>query len=311
MNLRDLRYIVAIADQGHFGRAAETCHVSQPTLSGQVAKLETELDVQIFQRASRKIIATEAGREIIAHARRALAAADDLVASARAHRDPLIGNIRMGVIPTIAPYLMPYVLPGTATGLPEAPLVLVEDLTENLVPMVTSGRLDCALIATQVDPAHLTSTGLFEEAFYVVAPPNHAFAAARSIHKDDLDPATLLLLTDGHCFREQALDLCGDPLAGSEAMADMRATSLETLLHLVAAGYGITLVPQLVIECGRAAASDLVARPIEGNGASRQIVMIYRKNSPREKALLELARIVRQSVPDPLQRLDAQELLPS
>jgi LysR family hydrogen peroxide-inducible transcriptional activator len=303
MNLRDLRYIVAIDEAGHFGRAAKACNVSQPTLSGQVSKLEAELDVQIFQRAGRKIQATEAGKVILANARRALAAADDIFAAAQAFRDPLNGKLRLGVIPTIGPYLMPYLLPDAAKCLPNAPLVLVEDLTDHLIPLVESGNLDAALIATDADPAHLKSIDLFEEAFWVVAPPNHPLASASSISRQDLDPASLLLLTDGHCFRDQALDLCTDQQASGGAMADMRATSLETLLHLTAAGYGITLVPYLVIECGRAAASDLVARPFDGDGAARRVRLIYRRNSPRTKALVELARLIRKSVPDGVRQL--------
>lgn len=307
MNLRDLQYVVAIADHGHFGHAAKACNVSQPTLSGQVAKLEAELDIQIFQRSGRNILATEAGREIISHARQALAATEDLVASAQAHRDPLNGKLRLGVIPTIGPYLMPYVLPEAAEGLPKAPLVLVEDLTDHLVPLVISGQLDGALIATEADAPQLKSLTLFDEPFCVVAPPNHPIAKSKSLSKSDLNPASLLLLTDGHCFRDQALDLCSDPVANSSAMADMRATSLETLLHLTAAGYGITLVPQMLIECGRAAAGELVARPLTGKGTTRRVRLIYRTNTPRAKALIELARVIRKSLPEGVRRLDKQE----
>ena len=305
MNLRDLQYIVAIAEHGHFGRAAEACHVSQPTLSGQVAKLEAELDVQIFQRVGRKVQLTEAGREIIDHAKRTLAAADDIAAAARAHRNPLSGKLKVGVIPTLGPYLMPYVLPLASEKLPGAPLVLVEDLTANIIPLVVEGKLDAALIATDPGPAPVKSIELFDEAFWVVAPANHALAAKRSLKTSDLDPASLLLLTDGHCLRDQALELCQHPLAGEKAMADMRATSLETLLHLTAAGYGVTLVPQLVVECGRTASDQLVIRPLSGNDALRRVRLIYRANSPRAKALIELARIIRQALPEEMRRLEA------
>lgn len=306
MNLRDLQYIIAIDELGHFGRAAESCNVSQPTLSGQVAKLEAELDVQIFQRAGRKVVATDAGKAILEHARRAVAAAADITATARAHRDPLNGKLRIGVIPTLGPYLMPYVLPLASEKLPEAPLVLVEDLTANIVPLVVEGKLDAALIATDPDPAHVRSIDLFDEAFWVVTPPNDRLAAKKTVRKSDLDPQSLLLLTDGHCLRDQTLDLCQQPLTGEKSMADMRATSLETLLHLTAAGYGVTLVPQLVIECGRAAAGQLVIRPLVGEGTTRRVRMIYRANSPRAKALIELARTIRQSLPEGIRQSSRQ-----
>lgn len=306
MNLRDLQYIIAIDAHGHFGRAAEACNVSQPTLSGQVAKLEAALDVQIFERTGRKVQATEAGRAILDHARRAVAAAADITAAARAHRDPLTGKLRIGVIPTLGPYLMPYVLPLASEKLPQAPLVLVEDLTANIIPLVVEGKLDAALIATDPDPAPVRSIDLFDEAFWVVTPPNHKLAAKKTIRKADLDPQSLLLLTDGHCLRDQTLDLCQHPLAGETPMADMRATSLETLLHLTAAGYGVTLAPQLVIECGRASAGQLVIRPLTGEGTTRRVRLIYRAHSPRAKAAIELARIIRQSLPEGMRQKPRQ-----
>ena len=230
--------------------------------------------------------------------------ADDLSAAARAHRDPLSGKLRLGVIPTLGPYLMPYVLPLAREKLPKAPLVLVEDLTANIVPLVSEGQLDGALIATDPEDAPVRAIDLFDEPFWVVTPPNHPLAAKKIVQKSELDPASLLLLTDGHCLRDQALELCQHPLAGEKAMADMRATSLETLLHLTAAGYGVTLVPQLVIECGRAAAGQMIVRPLAGEGTSRRVRLIYRQNNPRAKALIALARIIREALPEATRRLE-------
>ncbi len=297
MNLKDLQYVVAIADHGHFGRAAEACHVSQPTLSGQIAKLESELGIEIFQRSGRTIRPSEAGAEIVAHARRALAAAQDITDSARAHRDPLSGRLRLGVIPTLGPYLMPHVLPMAREKLPLAPLMLVEDLTGVLVPLVAEGKLDAALIASDPAIAELAGVELFDEPFWVVTPANHPYVAKKSLRTSDIDPSTLLLLTDGHCLRDQALDLCSHPLSGQQNMADMRATSLETLLHLTAAGYGVTLVPQLAIESGRTSTDQLAFRPLEGPGTFRRVRLIYRRNSPRAKAAIELARLIRAALP--------------
>ncbi|MBM3608232.1 MAG: LysR family transcriptional regulator [Alphaproteobacteria bacterium] len=304
MNLRDLQYMVALAEQKHYGRAAQACHVSQPTLSGQIAKLEAGLGVTIFQKLGRTVGLTDAGEEIIAHARKALAAARDIEETARAHKDPLSGRLRLGVIPTLGPYLMPYVLPQAAEKLPHAPLALVEDLTGHLVPLVSAGKLDAALIATSDFPPELTSIELFDEPFWVVTPSNHPLLAKKSLRTSDIDPASLLLLTDGHCLRDQTLDLCGHPLAGGKALADMRATSLETLLHLTAADYGITLAPQLAIECGRTSIDQLAFRPLEGEGTSRRVRLIWRRNSPRAKALMELARIVRAALPESLRKID-------
>ncbi len=304
MNLRDLQYIVALAEHGHYGRAAQACNVSQPTLSGQIAKLEAELGLPIFQKLGRSVGLTEAGEEIVGHARKALAAARDITEAARAHKDPLSGRLRLGVIPTLGPYLMPFVLPLAAEKLAQAPLALVEDLTGNLIPMVSEGKLDGALIATGEFPPELTSIELFDEPFWVVTPANHKLIAHKTLRTSDLDPSTLLLLTDGHCLRDQSLDLCGARDQSDNTMADMRATSLETLLHLTAADYGITLAPQLAIECGRTNTDQLAFRPLVGEGTSRRVRLIYRRNCPRAKALIELARIIRASLPEGVQRLE-------
>ena len=303
MNLRDLHYIVSLAEQGHYGKAAKACHVSQPTLSGQVAKLEAELGVAIFQKRGGSVGLTEAGEEIIAHARKALTAAHDITEAARAHKDPLNGRLRLGIIPTLSPYLMPYVLPLAAEKLPGAPLALIENLTANLIPLVGEGKLDTALIATADFPPDLASIELFDEDFWVVTPSNHPLLARKSVRPSDIDPANLLLLTDGHCLRDQTLELCGQSNAAGANTADMRAASLETLLNLTAAGYGITLAPQLAIECGRTNLEQLAFRPLEGAGARRRVRLIYRRNSPRAKALIELARIVTDALPAGVQRL--------
>ena len=297
MNLRDLQYVVAVADHAHFGHAAQACNVSQPTLSGQIAKLEQELGVEIFSRVGRTIRPTEAGEQIIAHARRAIAAASDIVDAARANRDPLSGRLRIGIIPTIAPYLMPYVLPLTAEKLPNAPIVLVEDTTGHVVPQVVEGKLDAAIVATQEDAPELVSIDLYDEPFFVAMPANHALVARKEVAVADIDPKSLLLLTDGHCLRDQALDLCRNPQVGGGVMADMRASSLETLLHLTAAGQGVTLLPRLAIECGRADTDRLATRPLSGDHAYRRVRLVHRRRSPRTKALIELARIIRSSLP--------------
>ncbi|MBN9081704.1 MAG: LysR family transcriptional regulator [Rhizobiales bacterium 62-17] len=303
MNLRDLQYIIALSEHGHFGKAAAACNVSQPTLSGQIAKLEEELGIAVFHRVGRSVRPTEAGEEIIEHARRAVSASQDIVDIARANRDPLSGRLRLGVIPTLGPYLMPYVLPAAAEKLPNAPLVIVEDLTGNLVPLVAQGKLDAAIIATPPEPAELTSMELFDEPFWVATPANHPLLALKTVSASDIDPKSLLLLADGHCLRDQVVDLCRQQEASIAGHADIRATSLETLLHLTGAGFGVTLVPQMAIESGRASGVQMSIRPLAGDDATRRIRLIYRRNSPRLKALVELARLIRAALPEPMRKL--------
>jgi LysR family hydrogen peroxide-inducible transcriptional activator len=302
MNLRDLSYIIAVAEHGHYGRAAAACNISQPTLSGQIAKLEAELGVDVFQRVGRSVKPTEAGEQILAHARRAVAAAQDIVDAARANRDPLSGRLRLGVIPTIAPYLMPYMLGAASEKLPNAPLALVEDMTAHLVPLVMEGKLDAAIIATPEEAPDLVSIDLYDEAFWVAMPSNHPLVAQKEIQPSQIDPRTLLLLTDGHCLRDQVVGLCAKAQTAGGMMADMRASSLETLLHLAAAGHGVTLLPQLAVECGRADTERLATRPLAGPESSRRVRLIHRRRSPRTKALQELARLIRAALPASVKR---------
>ena len=297
MNLRDLQYIVAVADLGHFGRASAACNVSQPTLSGQILKLEDELGVQLFERDGRSVRVTDRGAAIVAHARRAVNAAADLVAAARASRDPLDGAIRLGVIATIGPYLTPYLLPAAARDLPKAPIMLVEDLTAHLLPMLADGKLDAAIIATEPPSDRLDAVDLYEERFLLMLSAGHPLARRTSVRIDEIDPKTLLLLADGHCLRDQAIDLCRHPDLGGGAMADMRAASLETLLHLAAAGYGVTLAPSMAVESWGKQTNRLVAAPIEGKDVARSVRLVFRRDMPRRAAMEALARSIRGALP--------------
>jgi LysR family hydrogen peroxide-inducible transcriptional activator len=299
MNLRDLRYVISVAELGHFGRAAQACHVSQPTLSGQILKLEEELGVTIFERVGKQVRLTPVGEEILAHARRAVSAANDIATAARASRDPLAGPIRLGVIPTLAPYLMPYVLPKAAEELPKAPLMLLEDLTGHVLPPLQDGGLDAALIATDPGNEKLAEIPLFDEPFWLVMPVDDPLAKLKEVDLSTIDAERLLLLTDGHCLRDQALDLCGrqSSAIGSGA-ADVRAVSLETLVHLTAAKYGVTLVPRLAVANWTGLSDRLVARPLKGTKASRRVRLVYRRDMPRRKAMEALAQVVRNSLPD-------------
>jgi LysR family hydrogen peroxide-inducible transcriptional activator len=297
MNLRDLRYIVAVANLGHFGKAAEACHVSQPTLSGQILKLEEELGVTIFERTGKFFVLTSAGEQLLGLARRVVEAADDFVACARANSDPMQGPLRLGIIPTLGPYLMPFILPAAREKMPANPLLLVEDLTARLVESLTSGGLDAAIIASDPESSALHCLALFEEAFLLVLPREHPLAKNAIVDVTAIDPQSLLLLADGHCLRDQALELCRQAESDDGALADMRATSLQTLLHMTAAGYGVTLLPALALAGDHALPGAVCARPLKGARASRGVRLAYRRTSPREPAIRALAELIEAGLP--------------
>ncbi|WP_158807315.1 LysR substrate-binding domain-containing protein [Beijerinckia sp. L45] len=302
MNLRDLRYIVAVADHAHFGRAAVACAVSQPTLSGQILKLEKELGVELFERVGKTIRLTNAGVPVLEHARRAVTAADDVLAAAAVHRDPKAAPLRLGIIPTLAPYLMPIVLPVVRERLQGLHLTLVEDLTSRLTDPILQGDLDAALIASEPNEAGLRDDVLFDEPFWLVMPKDHLLARQTTIAAADIDATALLLLRDGHCLRDQALALCERQDLGGRAMADMRATSLDTLIHMVDAGYGLTLMPHLAIARDVPLPKNLVARRLAGPQTSRGIRMVSRPGSARRVTIDRLAGLVRDCVADVMDR---------
>lgn len=297
MNLRDLRYIVAVADHGHFGKAAEACAVSQPTLSGQILKLEKELGVDLFERDGRTVRLTAPGQPILVHARRAVTAADDLLAAAALHGDPEAAPLRLGIVPTLAPYLMPLLLPALAASIPRLRLTLVEDLTDRLLEPLNKGELDAALIASEVAGTALREQVLFDEAFWLVMPETHPLACRDSVLPDAIAPGSMLLLQDGHCLRDQALDLCRRPDGEAPIMADMQATSLETLLQMAAAGYGLTLMPHLAVARDMPLPRPLVARPLAGTHNSRRVRLISRAASARRDLLDRVADVVRGCAP--------------
>jgi LysR family transcriptional regulator, hydrogen peroxide-inducible genes activator len=219
------------------------------------------------------------------------------VAAARASRDPLDGAIRLGIIATIGPYLTPYLLPAAARELPKAPLLLVEDLTGHLLPQLADGKLDAAIIATDPPGDRLDAIDLYDEPFWLMLAPAHPLAKRKSARIADVDPRQLLLLADGHCLRDQALDLCGHPQQGGGASADMRATSLETLLHLAAAGYGVTLAPRMAVESWGRQTQRLCAVPLAGENVSRRVRLVFRRDMPRRRAMEALAATIRAAAP--------------
>ncbi len=296
MNLRDLEYALAVAEHGHFSRAAEACAVSQPTLSGQLRKLEDELGVEIFERDGRTVRTTRVGREILLYARAAIDAVSDIERAAQAGRDPLAGTLRIGVIPTLGPYLLPHLLVTARARIPKLPLAIVEEPTALLVKGVLSGELDAAIVATTHASEGLNEIPIFDEPLWLVVPRNHPLAKRESVAIAEIDAGTLLLLTDGHCLREQTLELCS---AAQRAATDrdLRASSLETLLNLVEAGYGMTVVPALARHGPRFSSGTLVALRFTPPTPTRRIRLIHRAAAPRVAALRMLADAARDDAP--------------
>ena len=304
MNIRDLQYILAVADTRHFGRAAERCYVSQPTLSGQIKKLEENLGVTIFERTNRSVEITPIGESILAHARLLLEQAKAIEQVAQAHQDPLAGPLRIGAIPTLSPYLMPLILVPLKRRFPQLRLVLSEEITEALITRLHQHELDAILIATPVDAPDLEQIPLFEEPFWLAHPSNHPLYAKDDISQQDLEEVDLLLLAEGHCLTHQVMEVCHlaeRPQQGE--MADLRAASLETLLQLVGAGFGCTLVPALAIRGGWMTDSGIIARRLEIPDAHRRISLVYRRTFPRRPALDAFAGVIREHLPNTVKPL--------
>jgi len=294
VNLRDLRYLVALADARHFGRAAEKSHVSQPTLSAQIRKLEEQLGVQLVERQPRKVALTEVGERVVARARRIVHEADDITELARESRDPLSGTLRVALIPTLGPYLLPIVTPRIRRQLPRLQLLLYEFQTTPLLERLRAGELDLGIVALGVDVEGLEVSPLYEEAFVLAAPAAHRLAKKPSVRAEDLAGETLLLLEDGHCLRDQALEVCSR-IDVTEA-GDFRGTSLETLRQMVTAGLGVTLLPELATEGPFAAAKNLALRPFAKPTPRRTLAAVWRRSSSRGGAINAVAATIRESL---------------
>jgi LysR family hydrogen peroxide-inducible transcriptional activator len=294
MNLQELRYFVAVAELRHFGRAAEACNVSQPTLSSQIRKLEDELGVTLLERTNKRVDITPVGSQILVHAQRALAEAGQMEAVARAARDPLVGPLKLGVIPTLAPYLMPLILNSLRQAYPGLTIELWEDQTRSLIDGLRNHRLDAALLATPADAPEITEIALFEEHLLAALPLDHRLAGEESISEEALADE-LLVLADGHCLANQALAACGAKhgAARSGLQGSMQAATLETLVNLVAAGYGTTLIPALAADS--LVARGIVLRPLTGQ-SSRTIRLASRPGFPRPQALRALEKVIRKAV---------------
>jgi LysR family hydrogen peroxide-inducible transcriptional activator len=287
MNIRALKYFVKLAELKHFSKAADACFVSQPTLSTQVRKLEEELGVTLVERAPRKVMLTPIGEDIAHRARHLLRDIEHLKSAARRSKDPTTGNLKLGIFPTLAPYLLPHVIPRIRKKYPELRLQLVEEKTEEIIRMLDQGRLDAGVLALPVDDQGLELLTLFDEHFVAAMPASHPLADKQSISLKDLEGEELLLLEEGHCLREHALAVCD--LAGAHERVDFHATSMETLRQMVAANVGVTLMPMLSVKPPIQPTENIALRKFDAPQPCRSIALVWRKSSPLGPFLRDLS----------------------
>jgi LysR family hydrogen peroxide-inducible transcriptional activator len=292
VSLRQLQYVVAVAEHKSFRRAAEACAVAQPSLSAQVAQLESVIGVQVFERLPRSVVVTAAGAAVLERAQRVLREADDLMAEvARAH-DPFAGTLPIGVIPTVAPYLLPVVAPALRAKYPRLQILWTEEKTPRLVERIRSGDLEAGIVAVESDLGDLHTEALGRDPFVLAVPKGHRLASAAPAKVDELAEEKVLVLDDGHCFRDQALDVCH---RGGADEASLRSTSLSTLAQLVAGGAGITLLPSIAVRTENRA-RGLVVRPFGARGPHRTLALAWRKRAPVEGTLRALVPLLASAV---------------
>ena len=314
MTLTELRYIVAVAREKHFGRAAEACHVSQPTLSVAIKKLEEELDVKIFERGANEVSVTPLGQEIVRQAQSVIEQAAAIKEIAQRGKDPLAGPLRLGIIYTIGPYLLPELVKHAIDLTPQMPLMLQENFTVKLLDMLRTGELDCAILAEPFPDTGLAIAPLYDEPFMAAVPKNHPLAKRKSITAEELKNETMLLLGTGHCFRDHVLEVCPEFARFASDAEGIRksfeGSSLETIKHMVASGMGVTVVPLLSVPLklrqGSAAAAPAVAVPTGDADErehvryvpftppvpTRRVVLVWRRTFPRYEAIAALRNCI-------------------
>ncbi|MFN5156144.1 MAG: LysR substrate-binding domain-containing protein [Betaproteobacteria bacterium] len=294
MTLTELKYIVAVARERHFGRAAEACHVSQPTLSVAVKKLEEELDVKIFERGASEVSTTPLGEQIVRQAQQVIEQAAAIREIAKTGKDPVSGPLRLGVIYTVGPYLLPDLVRQAIERVPQMPLMLQENFTVRLLEMLRTGELDCAILAEPFPDAGLAVAPLYDEPFLAAVPRKHPIAARPSISAEELKNETMLLLGTGHCFRDHVLEVCPEYArfaTGAEGIRkSFEGSSLETIKHMVASGMGITVVPRLSVPAEPQPHVAYV--PFSEPVPSRRIVLAWRRTFPRYEAIAALRNCV-------------------
>lgn len=308
MTLTELKYIVAVARERHFGRAADACFVSQPTLSVAIRKLEDELGVVLFERGGTEVGVTPIGLKVVAQAQRVLEEATNLKEIARQGHDPLEGPLRVGVIYTIGPYLLPKLVPAQIEVTPQMPLVLQENFTTRLLELLRQGEIDCAIVALPIPDAGLMVQPLYDEPFMVAVPKNHPWAALELISSSDLKEETMLLLGAGHCFRDQVLEVCPELSRFSASSEGIQRTfegsSLETIRHMVAAGVGITVLPASAISAVDPQRDLLAYIPFKKPVPDRRVVLVWRKSFPRPTAIQALIKAIHRTALDGVQYLE-------
>lgn len=295
MNLKELEYLVAVDNERHFHRAAEKCFVSQPTLSGQLKKLEDELGVLLVERNNRQVTMTDVGQEISRRAREILVAVEEIKNFAQAYHDPMAGELRVGIIPTIAPYLLPIIMPQLNKQFSKLTIWLYEYQTHVLLEKLRRAELDCLILALPIEKHEFTEQDIFREPFRLAVKKGESLAKLKLINMGNLAKQELLLLEEGHCLREHVLDAC--ILAGVNEKGQYKATSLETLRHMVGEGMGMTLMPELAVPA-KTTKTDMV-RYLEFSDPkpNRRIGMVYRKNSYREETFLNMIELIKTSLP--------------
>ena len=305
MTLTELKYIVAVARERHFGKAADACFVSQPTLSVAVKKLEDELELKIFERSANEVTVTPLGDEIVRQAQSVLEQASAIRDIAKRGKDPLAGALKLGVIYTIGPYLLPDLVRQMITHTPQMPLMLQENFTVKLLEMLRTGEIDCAILAEPFPDTGLALAQLYDEPFFAAVPTTHALAKQTTVSTDDLRQETMLLLGTGHCFRDHVLEVCPEFARFSSNAEGIRksfeGSSLETIRHMVAAGMGVTLVPRLSIpeeamraKPARKKAEDALVKylPFEGDPPTRRVVLAWRRSFTRYEAIAALRNAI-------------------
>lgn len=294
MTLTELRYVVALARERHFGRAAEACFVSQPTLSVSIKKLENELQTQIFERGTAEVSLTPGGTQLVAQAQRVLDEVAQMKTIAAQGRDPLVGPLRLGVIYTIGPYLLPRIMKPMIRQHPQMPLVLFENFTHNLLELLRTGEIDAVILAEPFESAGLELLPLYEEEFIVALPKGHPWASRRSLLAEDLKAETMLLLGVGHCFRDNVLEVCPESARLSPSAAGIQrsfeGSSLETIRHMVASGLGVTVLPRLSV--ASTADALLAFVPFTQPVPTRRVTLAWRRSFGRRGALEALRRLI-------------------
>jgi LysR family hydrogen peroxide-inducible transcriptional activator len=295
MTLQELKYLVALADHGHFGRAAEACFITQSTLSTQIKKLEDFLGVTLFDRSLKRVTPTPIGREILQAARNIVEEAERIREVAKHAQDPMSRTIHLGVIPTLGPYYLPHALTLVHKKHPGLRMLLREEMTPQILEHLADGKLDAGLLALPVTDDSLRVEPLFYEPFYAALPAGHALARRDVLKVSDIMAEKLLLLDEGHCLRDQALDVCG---AGSAGREEVRATSLETLRQMVGMGLGLTLLPALAVDAGpRQSKKSVEIRPFKSPPPGRTIALAWRKRAPFPESFERLAQTLKNALP--------------